>query len=65
MKKTLIDSMKFHQTMDTFYNYVPKEMLPLECGGQAGTHQELQSKLYNFVKFKLTIYLYRWLYVCI
>lgn len=49
MKQETIDTIKFHVEMDTLYEYVPRELLPNEYGGTAGSlsdlHDEWQEKL--------------------
>lgn len=42
MKKELMDVLQLHTTLDTFDKYVPREMMPLECGGKAGPLKDLQ-----------------------
>lgn len=36
MKKEILDSIKFHTGTETLFEYVPKELLPVEYGGTAG-----------------------------
>lgn len=36
MKKEILESIKFHTSMDTLFEYLPKELLPNEFGGTAG-----------------------------
>lgn len=47
MKKEMVDMLMLHPTLDTFYKYVPKEMLPLECGGNAGSIEYLRGTYYK------------------
>lgn len=49
MKQELIDTMKFHVNIETLHEYIPRELLPNEFGGTAGSlsnlHAEWQEKL--------------------
>lgn len=36
-KKELFDSMHFHTSLDTLYDFIPREILPDELGGDVGT----------------------------
>lgn len=49
MKQETIDTIKFHVEIDTLYEFVPRELLPNEYGGSAGSlsdlHEEWQKKL--------------------
>lgn len=36
MKKEILDSIKFHSSKETLFEYVPKDLLPVEFGGTAG-----------------------------
>lgn len=47
MKKELMDVLQLHASLDTFDKYVPRDMLPNECGGKAGALKELQGKKKN------------------
>lgn len=47
MKKELMDVLTLHSTLDTFYKYVPKQMLPLEYGGESGSIEKLRGKIYR------------------
>lgn len=44
MKKELMDVLQLHGNLDSFDKYVPRDMLPNECGGKAGPLKELQGK---------------------
>ncbi|KAI4454618.1 alpha-tocopherol transfer protein-related [Holotrichia oblita] len=44
LKKEMASLIHVHTKMDTLYEYVPKEALPNELGGQAGTYKELHAK---------------------
>lgn len=41
MNKEVKESLHFHSTMETLYEKIPKEILPNELGGSAGSIQEL------------------------
>lgn len=42
-KKSFMDKIHVHATLDTVHEHFPAEMLPEECGGQAGTRADLHS----------------------
>ncbi|KAK9754082.1 CRAL/TRIO domain [Popillia japonica] len=44
LKKEMASLIHTHSKLETLYEYVPKEALPNELGGQAGTYQELHAK---------------------
>ncbi|GJQ85283.1 hypothetical protein Trydic_g23181 [Trypoxylus dichotomus] len=44
MKKEMMDLMHIHSKIDSVFDHIPKEALPNELGGQAGTFKELHDK---------------------
>lgn len=50
MKKELMDAMQLHSTMDTFWEHVPKSMMPEDYGGSAGKMQDLIDAAYKKLK---------------
>ncbi|KAI4454616.1 alpha-tocopherol transfer protein-related [Holotrichia oblita] len=44
LKKEMASLIHVHTKMDTLYEYVPKEALPNELGGQAATYKELHEE---------------------
>ncbi|XP_056646739.1 uncharacterized protein LOC130451618 [Diorhabda sublineata] len=47
MKKELLDALLLHTDMETFYKYVPKEILPVDYGGCCQNVQKLRNDLEN------------------
>nr|XP_022906147.1 alpha-tocopherol transfer protein-like [Onthophagus taurus] len=45
IKKNVYDAIVFHKTVDGLDGIIPKEALPLEMGGTAGTCKELQNEM--------------------
>ncbi|XP_066592372.1 alpha-tocopherol transfer protein-like [Prorops nasuta] len=53
MKKELMDVLHLHQTLDSLDKYIPREALPNELGGKAGTVEELkEAQLKNLEKHR-------------
>ncbi|KRT82512.1 CRAL-TRIO domain containing protein, partial [Oryctes borbonicus] len=44
LKKEMIDLIHTHSKIETLFDYIPKEALPNELGGKAGTFKELHEK---------------------
>lgn len=47
MKKELLDTIYIHQTLDSFFEQVPKSMMPDEYGGSAGRMDDVIEKGYQ------------------
>ncbi len=52
MKKEIIDSIKFHSSPDTLFEYLPKDLLPDEFGGTAGKCDDHHRNWLNIVESK-------------
>lgn len=52
LNKDVIESLKVHSTLDTLYEYVPKELLPAEYGGDKYSLTELQPHVKAFLEEK-------------
>ncbi|XP_073819626.1 alpha-tocopherol transfer protein-like [Musca autumnalis] len=50
MKKELNEMFHIHPTVETFYKYVPREILPQELGGPMAHSRELKENCYNELK---------------
>lgn len=51
MKKELSEMLHFHSCVEALYEFVPKEHLPVEYGGNAGTCDEIFRKSFEQVQF--------------
>ncbi|XP_061401190.1 retinaldehyde-binding protein 1-like [Musca vetustissima] len=49
MKKELMEMIHVHSSMDSFYKFVPREILPREYGGSSGTIRELYDIYFEFL----------------
>lgn len=51
MKQELLDTVKFHVNIETLYDHIPRELLPIEYGGTAGNldhlHKEWLQKFHS------------------
>lgn len=45
LKEKIRERIFLHSTMDGLYKYVPKDMLPEEYGGQAGSIKDINGKI--------------------
>lgn len=51
LKKELMDMIHVHTSMDTFIEkFIPKEIMPNEYGGAAGTVKEIIDRVYGDVR---------------
>lgn len=56
LKKELLDMLHVHTTMDTFYKFVPREIVPKDFGGPGLEMKELEGKFcFFFSNFKLIL----------
>lgn len=44
LKEKIRERIHLHSSMDSLYKFVPKDMLPVEYGGQAGNIKDLNGK---------------------
>lgn len=52
MKKEILDSLKFHTSTETLFEYLPRELLPDEFGGTAGKCDDLHKDWLKIVESK-------------
>lgn len=52
MKQEILDSIKFHSTAETLFEYVPRDLLPVEFGGTAGKCEDHHKNWLKVVESK-------------
>lgn len=52
MKKEVMDTMKFHTSLETLYDTISRELLPNEFGGSAGSIEDLHLEWSKYVESK-------------
>lgn len=52
MKKEIIESLKFHRSLETLYDTLPRECLPNEFGGSAGNIDDFYSDWVKVIESK-------------
>jgi hypothetical protein len=52
MKKELLETIKIHESYETLYDYLPRELLPNEYGGVAGCLDDIYAEWLTKVKSK-------------
>lgn len=48
LKEKIRERIHLHSSMDSLYKFVPKDMLPVEYGGQSGNIKDLNGKANEF-----------------
>lgn len=44
LKQELLDTIKFHVSFESLYDHIPRELLPIEYGGTAGSLDDLHKE---------------------
>lgn len=52
MKKEVLETMKFHTSLETLYDTIPRELLPNEFGGSAGSMNDFYSDWVKVIESK-------------
>lgn len=52
MKKEVMDTLQFHTSLESLYDYLPRESLPNEFGGTAGNIDDFYSDWMKIVESK-------------